>query len=116
MIGNWGWPMLAIAASLATGWQVRGWLEDSDRLAAKTATEAALTAAMARESSIAAAVEQRLSGLQASETVIERGVIREIEKPIYRNVCLGDDAVRLLNAAASGQAASDTAILAGTVP
>lgn len=116
MIPGWLWVALASAVWCGVGWQVRGWQEDSNRLAAKGAAEAVIAAAMARESGIAEVVEQKLAGLQASETVIERGIIREIEKPIYRNVCLGDDAVRLLNAAASGEATSDPAKPAGAVP
>lgn len=108
--------LLAIAGGGALGWQTRGWLEDSNRLAAKEAADAAIAAAMARESGIAEMVEQKLAGLQATETVIDRGIVREIEKPIYRNVCLGDDAVRLLNAAASGTTTSDTAKPADPLP
>ncbi|WMC11759.1 hypothetical protein PU634_05170 [Oceanimonas pelagia] len=108
--------MMMLAVSAICGWHGRGWLEDSNRLAAKEAADAAIAAAMARESGIAEMVEQKLAGLQAAETVIDRGIIREIEKPIYRNVCLEPAAVRLLNAAASGDTASDTAKPAGAMP
>jgi hypothetical protein len=95
---------LLLVATAAGSWQARGWLEDSHRLTAERATQQTINAAMARESEIAANVEARLAELQASERVIDRGIIREIEKPLYRNVCLGDDAVRLLNDAAAGRA------------
>lgn len=99
---------LSLAATLAAGWQARGWYEDSHRLTAERALRLAVDAAFARESEIAAGVEARLAELQANERIIDRGLIREIEKPIYRNVCLGDDAIRLLNDAAAGRAPAAT--------
>ncbi|MCE8023677.1 hypothetical protein [Billgrantia aerodenitrificans] len=95
---------LLLVATAAGSWQARGWYEDSHRLTAERALRLAIDAAFARESEIAAGVEARLAELTANERVIDRGIIREIEKPLYRNVCLGDDAVRLLNDAATGRA------------
>lgn len=105
---------LAVVAAFGSGWQVRGWHEDSVRLAASEAQNRALGAAMQRESDIAKTVEQKLAELKANQTVIDRGVIREIVKPEYRTVCLPDNAVRLLNAAARGEAVP--ADPAGPVP
>ena len=93
---------LLLAATLAAGWAARGWFEDAQRLTAERATRQAIDAAMARESEIAGLVEERLAELEAGERIIDRGIIREIEKPIYRRVCLEPDAVRLLNHAAAG--------------
>lgn len=96
--------VLVLVATAAGGWLARGWLEDSQRLNAMQVAEAAIDAAMARESDIARRVEERLAGLKASERVIDRGIIREIEKPVYQRVCLEPDLVRLLNHAAAGTA------------
>ncbi|EPC02473.1 hypothetical protein L861_08900 [Litchfieldella anticariensis FP35 = DSM 16096] len=106
---------ITAAALVGGGWFARGWLEDAERLTALQAANAAIDAAMARESRIAQGVEQRLAKLQASERVIDRGIIREIEKPVYRRVCLEHDAIRLLNAAAQGRA-PDPAEPADTLP
>lgn len=95
------------------GWYVRGLVEDRQQLAVERAANAIRDAAIQRESAIAAKVEERLASLSANQTVIDRGIIRETEKPVYRNVCLGDDVVRLLNAAAAG--ADPTAEPAGEV-
>ncbi|WP_353980969.1 hypothetical protein [Salinicola endophyticus] len=94
--------VLAIAAG--TGWLSRGWFEDAQRLTALEAAQAAASQALARESVIAGVVEARLATLDTHQRVIDRGVIREIQKPIYRRVCLEPDAVRLLNDAAAGRA------------
>ncbi|WP_302141749.1 hypothetical protein [Halomonas alkalicola] len=94
---------LLLVATATGSWQARGWLEDSHRLTAERATQHTIDAALARESEIAASVEARLAELTASERVIDRGIIREIERPIYRRVCLEPDAIRLLNDAAAGR-------------
>lgn len=99
---------VAIAAAASAGWFTRGWLEDSQRLTAIEAANAATDKALARESVIAGVVEARLSMLDANERIIDRGIVREIQKPIYRNVCLGADAIRLLNDAAAGRAPDST--------
>jgi len=106
---------LAIAGAATAGWSARGWFEDAQRLTEERAARLVADAAMHRESDIAADVEQRLAALGDNERIIDRGIIREIEKPIYRNVCLGDDAVRLLNDAAAGRA-PDPAQPAGALP
>lgn len=94
---------LLLMATAAGSWQARGWMEDSQRLTAERAAQQAIDAALARESRIAHAVEARLAELDANERIIDRGIIREVQKPIYQRVCLGDDAIRLLNDAAAGR-------------
>lgn len=105
----------ALAATFAAGWQVANWQNESQQLTAERAAQQAINVAMARESEIAANVEKRLSELQANERVIDRGIIREIQKPIYQRVCLEPDAIRLLNHAAAGTA-PDSAELNDTLP
>lgn len=52
----------------------------------------------------------RLEKQNASARIIYRDIVHEVEKivdrPVYRNVCLDDDGVRLANAALAGQAAA----------
>lgn len=112
---------LAVVAGLAvvcfgTGWQTRGWKEDSEDLAVQTAAQKIVDLAIERESGIAGKVEERLAELSANQTVIDRGIIRETEKPIYLRVCLDTRAISLLNAVATGQASPDTAKPAAEVP
>ena len=101
-------PYLAVVALIAAiaagGWVGRGWYEDSQDLAEERGAQAAIQAAMERESGIAQVVEDRLADLQANERIIDRGVIREIQNPVYRSVCLPAGGLRLLNAAARGEA------------
>lgn len=96
--------VLAVVAAIAGGgWVGRGWYEDSRDLAEERGAQAAIDAAMERESKVAEKVEDRLADLKANERIIDRGVIREIQNPVYRNVCLPAGGLRLLNAAARGE-------------
>ncbi|NTE96669.1 hypothetical protein [Agrobacterium tumefaciens] len=110
-----GYIFIAVL-SFATAWMVRGWHEDSIGLAVKNAADAIREDAIKRESATASTVEKRLGELKANQTVIDRGIVREIQKPIYRNVCFDPELVRLLNDAASGATGSDPAKPAGEVP
>ncbi|WP_083941561.1 hypothetical protein [Salinicola socius] len=99
---------IALAIAAGGGWISRGWFADAQRLTEERAARLVVDAAMAREADIAGVVEDRLAELDANERIIDRGIIREIQQPIYRNVCLGDNAVRLLNDAAAGRAPDTT--------
>lgn len=105
----------ALAGAFAAGWQVANWQNESQQLTAERAAQQAIDAAMARESEIAANVETRMAELQANERVIDRGIIREIQKPIYQRVCLEPNVIRLLNNAAAGTE-PDTAELDEALP
>jgi hypothetical protein len=107
---------VVFAAIFYGGWNSRSWYEASIREAALLAQQAALNAAMNRESKIAALVEDKLSTLKANQTIIDRGVVREIIKPEYRDICFSDDALRLLSAAAKGEALDLSTELVGEVP
>lgn len=107
---------LVAAGSFATGWRIMGWKNDSEQAAIDRAAQAIIDKAIANESGIAAKVEQRLAQLKANETVIDRGIIREIQNPIYRNVCIADDGLRILNDIARGQAPADPGKPASQVP
>lgn len=106
--------VLAVIAGIAFGsWTARGWYEGKKDLAELKAAQAAINAAMARESDIAQAVEEKLATLKANQTVIDRGVIREVVKPVYQRVCFEPDLVRMLNLESDEALPAD---LAGEVP
>lgn len=108
--------LLASAASgFIGGWQINSWRHAAALSAEREANQRAINAASQRESAISAQLEKRLADLHANQTVIDRGVIREIQKPVYRTVCIQPDGVRILNAAASG-ATDTTAESAGEMP
>lgn len=91
-----------LALGTLLGWKTCSWHYDSIQLTAQKAAAEAQSKAQGREADIAAMVEEKLNNRSVQERVIERGVIREVQKPVYRRVCLEPDAIRLLNSAASG--------------
>lgn len=98
----------SFAAAIAAGsWMARGWFEDSKDLAAVEAQHALAAEIRGDMSAVARTVEDKLAGLKSSERIIDRGIIREIQKPVFRNVCVpaGGDAFRLLEDLAAGNPA-----------
>ena len=97
------------------GWLARGWFEDAKRLAIVEDRQELAEQIRGDISGIAQSVETRLGELRANERIIDRGIIREIQKPIYQRVCAEPDVVRLLNAALRGDAEAGSAEPAGEV-
>lgn len=100
----------AVVAAIGTGgWLARGWFEDSKDLAAVEAQHALAAEIRKGQAEVSAQVEKRLSELRANERVIDRGIIREIQKPVFHNVCIPADSesFRLLNLAAQGQSTGE---------
>lgn len=101
--------VLLLASVAAASWTARGWLEDSKELAVLKAQRELAAEIRADMAQVSRAVDERLQGLRANERIIDRGIIREIQQPVYRNVCVpaDSDAFRLLNDLAAGQASRE---------
>ncbi len=95
---------VSVVGIAACSWMARGWFEDSRDLVALEAQQALVEEIREGQREVSEQVERRLSGLKANERVIDRGIIREIEKPVYQRVCLNPEAIDLLNNAANGGA------------
>lgn len=101
--------IVGVLAGLVTGWSVKGWYVDSVNLAVMEAAREIRDDAIGRESSIAKEVADQAAARLPVERVIDRGVIREIEKPIYYRVCFEPELVRLLNEGAKGRPSMEAA-------
>lgn len=95
--------VIVVSVAFSSGWVVKGKFEDSKDLVAMQAQQRLAEEIREGQAQISKQVEKRLSELRANERVIDRGVIREIQKPIYKRVCFEPELVRLLNAAARGE-------------
>lgn len=51
-------------------------------------------------------METKLAELKANERIIEREKLKIVDRPVYRNVCLDSDGVRIANQAKNGTAKS----------
>lgn len=104
---------VAVSAAFSAGWLVKGKFEDSKDLAALQAQNALAAEIREGQAQISKQVEQRLSELRANERIIDRGVIREIQKPIYKRVCFEPELVRLLNDAQRGSSGESESKVSG---
>lgn len=79
-----------------TGWEVRDWkaaADNADRVE-REAQDAFRRAEIIDRSS--EKFEVGRASAEARERVVEREVIRVVEKPVYRERCLDDDGLRIL--------------------
>jgi hypothetical protein len=98
--------LLAIAVSALTGWTVRGWKDDSEELKDVKKTQAVVDAFREHEAKVAGVLEQRLQQLRANQTIVEREREKVVDRPVYRNVCLDADGLRLIEQARTGATAA----------
>ena len=91
-----------LSAATAVGWVSRGWHVDSLELIAHKAADAATAAQLELQAEHAKRFEQFLLKESKRVSVIEKEVQRVVERPVYSNVCLDVDGLRLANAAKNG--------------
>lgn len=92
------WLASLVLAFLA-GWLVNGWRQDSIELVAANAARAAQEAANEREFDQAMALQGWLNKHAQNTREIVRETVKLVDRPVYHNVCLDDDGLRLANAA-----------------
>lgn len=100
------WKMILVAITLFgsfyAGYIYSTYQHQSDVISDMIARQDILREYMARESEIAAIVEERLATLSANERVLERERVRIVEKPVYNIQCLDEDGLELLRRYAGG--------------
>ena len=96
--------LAVLLAAFGGGWHVRGLVEAVEDAKQAEAMQRAVDAFHAHEKSIATTLDEKLKSLKASERVIEREVPKIIDRPVYRNVCIDSDGMRLLEDARLGKA------------
>lgn len=89
--------VIAFAAGNYSGWTIKTYKTDSENLAAKEAIKDT-------EQAISGILETKLQSISANQRTIIREVPKIIERPVYYNLCLDPDGMRLANAAKSGTA------------
>lgn len=85
----------ALILAFTTGWMVKGWQTDAQRLQA-------YQDAVDRGNAMGAKLETVLAKLEENKFVVKSEVRREIEKPIYSECVLTSGAVSLFNKSAIG--------------
>jgi hypothetical protein len=92
------------AALFVTGWTVRGWKAESDEAREQRLVQQVIDKQRAHESRVAQTLEDKLVRLKANERLVEKHRETIVERPVYRNGCIDDDGVRLIEAARAGKA------------
>ena len=113
---EYGALLLVLLAIAFGGWTVRGWKEEADAAKQKARDSELVVALQKRDENTAAAVEKKLSGLRANERLIEREIPKIIDRVVYRNECLDDDGLRLIESVRSGRTAVQATVSASGVP
>jgi hypothetical protein len=106
--------LIALAIGSAAGWQVQAWrwrAADADRLELE---REARRGQELRADGAAVRHEATRAGLQQQRQVLTREIERVVEVPLYRDVCLDADGLRLVAAAAGAE--PDPGQLAPAVP
>lgn len=94
--------VLVVIASFGAGWRVKAAFVAEGELEAQKARVEMISLIRAEEGRVAQMVEDRLADLRANERTIEREKIKVIENPVYRNVCIDNDGLRLIERARAG--------------
>ena len=96
--------LLISALSFSAGMKVDGWWWRSSQQSAIEKQHKAYVAEDKRDNAISASVQQGQEKSDAEYQVIKQRVVKYIDRPVYRNVCLDADGLRDANAALSGAA------------
>ena len=94
--------LVVLIVAFAAGWRTKGAFVAEAELAAQEARVEMIATVRAEEGRVAALVEDRLKELRANERTIEREKIKVVENPVYRNVCIDNDGLLLIERARAG--------------
>lgn len=86
----------ALVAGFTLGWSVADWRADARELQRVQAAKELADEQQRMVARASARVEAQREQRAARERVVVREVERVLEKPVYRNVCLDDDGLRIL--------------------
>lgn len=93
---------VAAGASFSAGWTAQGWRRDSAALEQQVDDRAAEHRQLERLDAVADKAAKSQTAQQQRARVIYQEVERVVEKPVYRDVCLDDDGLRVLTSAIHG--------------
>lgn len=104
---------VALLVAFGMGWKANGWRHDSVAYGASIAAQAVAQVKSEEQAGISKELEAQLARLSTNKTVIQREKQTIVERPVYSNVCLDPDGLRLINGAKNGTLPTKSA---GRVP
>jgi len=106
--------IVAGAVAFGAAWQVQDWRFDSERLAAQVNQRATERLRRQNANTAAVAYEKARETVRTEFVTLRERVNVEVEKPVYRNICITADGLQQLTDAA--RATGYTGQPGGTVP
>ncbi len=94
------WAGVTVLAAIG-GWQLHSLVVDSRTLQAERAAAIAMQYVMEQEFKVAQMLEERLQELRSNERVIHTREREIVDRPVYRNVCIDDDGLQVIEAYAT---------------
>jgi hypothetical protein len=96
----------ALAFGFAGGWRVHAWKDAADERDEIAAHQRDFLRREKEQYGAADAHEKERTRIERVDRVITKEVDRVVEKPVYRNVCLDPDGLRLANEAIAAAGAA----------
>lgn len=103
ILGSWQLKVAVLVVAFLAGWKVNGWRHDAEAALVKEAKQAMIDAYREEEAKAATILENKLKGLKANEKIIEKERVQLVDRPVYSNICLDIDGVRLIERARTGK-------------
>lgn len=101
--------LASLACGGAGGWTARGWKAAADDQQRRDNEAETARLRAKRVDSAAEALEQKEASTAIRWRTVTKEVAHVVEKPVYRNVCLDDDGLRLIAAEVGARSASQPA-------
>lgn len=98
--------LAAAVGGFSAGWKSHSGIVSERELAAVNERQAAYDASIKRESVIAEKVASEVAKINANTRIIEREKLKIVERPVYSNVCLDADGLRIIEQARLGSKAN----------
>ena len=91
-----GAAALSAVLSFGAAWQIQGWRQDAARYAAAQDLAQSQRDNAKLVDRAAEAYQTTQASAEVRERVVEKEVIRVVQKPVYRERCLDDDGLRIV--------------------
>ena len=95
---------IALLIAFGAGWRISSWRANAQRTAELESAARQTVRRADKTDRAAAAHEGQRAQLRAQAQVITREIEHVVERPVYRDVCLDADGLRILSAAIDGAA------------
>lgn len=94
---------LIVGASFSAGWTARGWKDSVAALETARQLDEKHAMLSTYKDDVLKALDARIEARNSNRQVVERIITKEVEKPVYKNVCLADEGREMIDKWAKGE-------------